>query len=192
NIVINRLSAGHGDIELAAIGIVLKAERLPLNVGIGICLGMIPLIAYNYASGNRERMDAFFRFGRGVGLLIALISVALYYLFAPQIMQAFIRDAETVRFGIQFLRARCFATPVMFLCFSMVHFTQGIGRGKEGFLLAVIRQLVFNIPLLFLLNRLFGMSGIVWTQAVADLCTAIASYLIYFRIRREEGWPVRL
>ncbi len=192
NIVINRLSAGHGDIELAAIGIVLKAERLPLNVGIGICLGMIPLIAYNFASGNRERMDAFFRFGRGVGLLIALISVALYYLFAPQIMQAFIRDAETVRFGIQFLRARCFATPVMFLCFSMVHFTQGIGRGKEGFLLAVIRQLVFNIPLLFLLNRLFGMSGIVWTQAVADLCTAIASYLIYFRIRKEEGWPVRL
>ena len=192
NIVINRLSAGHGDIELAAIGIVLKAERLPLNVGIGICLGMIPLIAYNYASGNRERMDAFFRFGRGVGLLIALISVALYYLFAPQIMQAFIRDAETVHFGTQFLRARCFATPVMFLCFSMVHFTQGIGRGKEGFLLAVIRQLVFNIPLLFLLNRLFGMSGIVWTQAVADLCTAIASYLIYFRIRKEEGWPVRL
>ena len=189
NIVINRLSSGHGDIQLAAIGIVLKAERLPLNIGVGICLGMVPLLAYNYSSGNRERMDAVFRFGRGVGLTIGLISVVLYWFFAPTIMRIFIEDAGTVEFGTQFLRARCFATPLMFLCFSMVHFVQAIGRGRESFLLAVVRQLVFNIPLLFLMNRLFGMTGIVWTQALADLCTVIVSYAVYARIRKKEGWP---
>jgi Na+-driven multidrug efflux pump len=67
----------------------------------------------------------------------------------------FINDAETVRYGTMFLRARCFATPLMFLCFSMVHFTQVIGRGRDSFLLAV-------------------------------------SYLIYFRIRKQEGWPVTI
>ena len=190
NIVINRLSSGHGDIQLAAIGIVLKAERLPLNIGVGICLGMVPLLAYNYSSGNRERMDAVFRFGRGVGLTIGLFSVALYWFFAPTIMRIFIEDAGTVEFGTQFLRARCFATPLMFLCFSMVHFVQAIGRGRESFLLAVVRQLVFNIPLLFLMNRLFGMTEIVWTQALADLCTVIVSYAVYARIRKKEGWPV--
>ncbi len=189
NIVINRLSAGYGDIELAAIGIVLKAERLPLNIGIGICLGMVPLVAYSYSSGNRERMDDIFRFGRLTGLSIAIVCVVLYYIFAPWIMRGFIGDPETVRFGTQFLRARCFATPVMFLCFSMVHFMQAVGKGKEAFILAVIRQLVFNIPLLFLFEHLFGMMGIVWTQATADLGTTIASYIIYFRTRREEGWP---
>ena len=189
NIVINRLSAGHGDIELAAIGIVLKAERLPLNIGVGICMGMVPLLAYNYSAKNRERMDAVFRFGRAVGLGIGLTSVVLYFIFAPFIMKAFIGDADTVRFGTQFLRARCFATPLMFLCFSMVHFTQAIGRGKESFWLAVIRQLVFNIPILFVMNRIFGMTGIVWTQAVADLFTVTVSYIIYARIRKQEGWP---
>lgn len=188
-IFINRLSASYGDIQLAAIGIVLKAERLPLNIGVGICMGMVPLLAYNYSSGDRERMDAIFTFGRAVGLAIGLASVVLYYIFAPVIMQAFIGDAETVRYGTHFLRARCFATPLMFLCFSMVHFTQAIGRGSESFWLAVIRQLVFNIPLLFLLNRLFGMTGIVWTQALADFCTVIISYIIYAGIRRREGWP---
>lgn len=189
NMVINRLSSSHGDIELAAIGIVLKVERLPLNIGVGICLGMVPLLAYSYSSGNRERMDAVFRFGRGVGLGIGLVSVVLYFVFAPVIMQAFIGDAETVRFGTQFLRARCFATPLMFLCFSMVHFTQAIGRGRESLWLAVIRQLIFNIPLLFLMNHLFGMTGIVWTQALADLLTVTVSYIIYAGIRRQEGWP---
>ena len=183
--MINRLSAGHGDIELAAIGIVLKVERLPLNIGIGICLGMVPLLAYSYSSGNLERMDAVFRFGRAVGLGIGIASVIMYYVFAPDIMKAFIRDADTVRYGTQFLRARCFATPLMFLCFSMVHFTQAIGRGRESFRLAVIRQLVFNIPMLFLMNRIFGMMGIVWTQALADCCTVIVSYIIYAGIRKE-------
>lgn len=192
SIVINRLSSSHGDVELAAIGIVLKAERLPLNIGIGICMGMVPLLAYNYSSGNRKRMDAIFRFGRAVGLAIGLLSVILYYMFAPYVMKAFIEDADTVRFGTQFLRARCFATPLMFLCFSMVHFTQAIGRGKASFLLAVIRQLVFNIPILFLLNGLFGMIGIVWTQAVADAFTVVASYIIYAVIRKKEGWPAGL
>ena len=71
----------------------------------------------------------------------------------------------------------------------MVHFTQAIGRGKESFLLAVIRQLVFNIPIVILLNGLYGMTVIVWTQAVADLFTVMVSYVIYVRIRRQEGWP---
>jgi Na+-driven multidrug efflux pump len=105
-------------------------------------------------------------------------------------MQSFIGDAETVRLGTQFLRARCIATPLMFLCFSMVHFTQAIGMGKESFRLAVIRQVVFNIPLLFIMNRIFGMMGIVWTQVTADFFTVIVSYIIYAGIRRREGWPV--
>ncbi len=189
NVVINRLSASYGDIELAAIGIVLKAERLPLNIGVGICMGMVPLLAYSYSSGDHKRMDAIFRFGRGVGLSIGLICVVLYFIFAPHIMQAFIGDADTVRFGTQFLRARCFATPLMFLCFSMVHFTQAIGRGRESFWLAVIRQVVFNIPILILFNSFFGVMGIVWTQAVADLLTVIVSYVIYAKIRKHEGWP---
>ena len=189
NIVINRLASGYGDIQLAAIGIVLKAERLPLNIGVGICIGMVPLLAYSYSCGNHKRMDEVFRFGRAVGLLVGVISVILYYLFAPAILRAFINDAETVRYGTMFLRARCFATPLMFLCFSMVHFTQAIGRGRDSFILAVIRQLVFNIPLLFLLNHLFGVQGIVWTQLCADLLTVTVSYMIYFRIREAEGWP---
>ena len=187
NIVINRLSAGHGDIELAAIGIVLKAERLPLNTGVGICLGMIPLIAYNYSAGNYQRMREVFNFSRMVGLAVSFVCVILYRLLAAQIMEVFIRDPATVAFGTEFLKARCFATPMMFLCFSMVHFMQAIGKGKESFLLAAIRQLVFNIPILFLMNHLFGMSGIVWTQLIADFLTVMMSYLIYFRVKRKEG-----
>ena len=182
NMVINRLSAFHGDIELAAIGIVLKVERLPLNIGIGICLGMVPLVAYNYSAKNFQRMRAFFFSARLAGLVVSIICVVLYRIFAAQIIRAFIPDPETVRYGTQFLQARCFATPFMFLSFHMVHFMQAVGRGRVSFYLAAIRQLLLNIPILLILNYFLGMTGIVWTQMTADILNVIASYMIYYRI----------
>lgn len=182
NIVINRLASGHGDIELAAIGIVLKVERLPLNIGIGICLGMAPLVAYNYASKNHKRMKDFFRTARLVGLIVSVLCVVFYRICASYIIGAFISDADTVRFGTQFLQSRCFATPFMFLSFHMVHFMQAVDRGKVSFLLAVIRQLCLNIPILFFMNMLFGMNGIVWTQLTADFINVVISYVIYARL----------
>ena len=182
NIVINRLASSHGDIELAAIGIVLKAERLPLNIGIGICLGMMPLAAYNYASKNYVRMKDFFRTARLAGLSVSVLCVVFYRICAPYIIGAFISDADTVKFGTQFLQSRCFATPFMFLSFHMVHFMQAVDRGKVSFQLAVIRQLCLNIPILFIMNFVFGMSGIVWTQMVADLINVVVSYIIYARL----------
>lgn len=180
--VINRLAAGHGDIELAAIGIVLKVERLPLNVGIGICLGMTPLVAYNYASKNHKRMNEFFHAAQIAGLVVSILCVIFYRVFAAYIVGAFISDADTVRYGTQFLQSRCFATPFMFLSFHMVHFMQAVDKGKISFLLAIIRQLCLNIPILFLMDFLLGMSGIVWTQLIADAINVVVSYIIYTRV----------
>ena len=185
NMVINRLSASYGDFQLAAMGIVLKVERLPLNIGIGICLGMVPLVAYNYAAKNRARMQSFFSAAGLVGLCVAAVSVVLYYFGAPWLIRAFIQEPTTAGYGIQFLQARCFATPFMFLSFHMVHFMQAINRGKISFSLAVIRQLCLNIPILVLMNAIFGISGIIWTQMIADIFNVIVSYFIYFRVIRN-------
>lgn len=184
NMVINRLASSYGDLPLAAIGIVLKVERLPLNIGVGIGLGMVPLVAYNFASRNLKRMYSFFTAARAAGIAVAACSVALYWICAPWLIQSFIEDAATVGYGIQFLRARCFATPFMFLSFNMVHFMQAVGRGKTSFWLAVIRQIGLNIPILMLMNSLLGVSGIVWTQMIADFFNVIISYMIYFRVKK--------
>ena len=187
NMVINRLSSSYGDFQLAAMGIVLKVERLPLNIGIGICLGMVPLAAYNYAAKNYDRMRSFFSAARLAGLCVAVVSVALYYFGAPWLIRTFIQEPATAGYGIQFLQARCFATPFMFLSFHMVHFMQAVDRGKISFYLAAIRQLCLNIPILFLMNLIFGMSGIVWTQLTADIINVIISYIIYFRVIHRIG-----
>ena len=99
-------------------------------------------------------------------------------------MRLFIAEPETVRLGTDFRRVRCLATPFMFLCFHLVNFFQAVGLGGRALLLVVARWAVFNIPMLFLLNALMGMYGIVWTQSIADAITAAFSLWVYNRFER--------
>lgn len=180
-VVIDKLMASYGDIALAAIGIVLKAERLPLNVGIGICQGMMPLVAYNYSAKNHERMNHTIKFSIRVGIIVSIISVALYQISAGSIMRIFIPEQQTVLLGTGFLRIRCLATPLMFMSFFTVYVFQGFGEGNRSLFLGVMRWAVFNIPMLFLLNHLVGMYGIVWSQVCADILTVLLSFYVYHR-----------
>jgi len=184
-IVIDRLMSGYHDIALAAIGIVLKAERLPLNVGIGICQGMLPIVAYNYSAKNYDRMKEAIRFSGRLGLICAAVSIVLYEVFSPHIMRFFINDAMTVQIGTDFLRIRCLATILMFLSFFHVYLFNSYGKGRYALFLGVMRWAVFNIPMLFLLNSLFGMYGIVWSQFVADALTVILSVWVHRRFQKR-------
>lgn len=182
-VIIDKLMVSYNDVALAAVGIVLKVERFPLNVGIGICQGMMPLVAYNYSAGNERRMEDTIRLARRLGLIVAVVSIALYELFAVQFAHLFISDTQTVALASEFLRIRVLATPLMFLSFFTVYVFQAFGRGRISLFLGVTRWLVFNIPMLLLLNAVIGMYGIVWSQVTADTLTVILSFYVYRKYR---------
>ena len=186
-IVIDRLMSTYNDIALAAVGIVLKAERLPLNIGVGICQGMIPIVAYNYASKDYRRMRAAANYSLMCGIVCAVISIILYEIFAPYIMQFFIDEANTVALGTNFLRIRCLATIFMFMSFYHVNLFNSYGKGKEALFLGVLRWAVLNIPMLFILNAIIGMYGIVWTQLIADIITVIVSFIFHKHFLRKNN-----
>ena len=186
NIVLNILMAGWGDLQLAAIGIVMKAERLPNAINIGICQGMLPIVAYNYASGNHERMKSVIRTGRRYGLIVSAISMALFLVMASPIVRVFMSTSTgyskeaftTIAFGIVFLRIRCMASPFQFLNYHSSFCMQAMGNGAGTFIHAVVRELVFYIPFMYLLNRLFGISGLVSAIIAGEGCGALFALIL--------------
>ena len=181
-IVKNNLTAGYGDIELAAYGIVIKAEMIPLNIGMGLCQGMMPLVAYNYAAKNYPRMRAFTRAAQTAGIVVACIFILVFEVFAREIIWVFIKDETTIAFGRDFLRIACLATPFIISNFQKIYCLQAMGKGKESLVLGVLRQGIFAIPILLILNALIGLYGVVAAQPVSDGLTFIASTLIYRRV----------
>mgnify|MGYP004441893061 len=184
-IVLDKLMASYSESALAAIGIVLKVERMPLNVGIGICQGMVPLTAWNYGSGNWKRMREFISKSLFCGLTFAALCIVVYELFALDIASVFISNRETAKLAADFLRVRILATPLMFASFFTVHLFQALGQGGRALFLGIFRWLVFNIPMLYLLNVLMGQMGLVYSQSAADLLTVTLSWMVWRRFTKK-------
>lgn len=183
NIVINNLAASYeylyGDVPVAAIGIAKKIDMLPMNVGFGLCQGMMPLVAYNFASGDHKRMRAIARTARNASMIFAGFCILLFQLFAPYIAGAFNGHAQTVEMSTDFLRILCIAVPFMLFNLQISFTFQAMGMGKQSLILSSLRQGVVNIPLLFIMNAAFGLYGIVWTQLISDIITGVISYIVY-------------
>ena len=184
-IVINKLTVAYGDHikPLAAMGIVLKLERIPINVGLGICLGMVPLIAYNFGAGNIERMNRVSTLARRVIIGFSVICMVSFFFFAEPLTGAFIKDEETVRYAAMILKGRCFALPFMMIGYHIVNFMNAVNKGKVSFLLAILRHVIILIPALLIMNLLWGLTGLIRAQAVADLINTVAAVLIYFKVK---------
>ncbi len=185
NSTINNLMTSHGDIPMAAMGVVKKIDMLPMNIGMGLCQGMLPLVAYNYAAGNYKRMKAVSNTARLWGIAFAGICIMAFQIFTGSIVRFFIDEPETLRLGTEFLRVACLATPLMITNVQMNYTFQAMGKGPQSLLLASCRQGLVNIPLLFLMNHFFGMYGIVWTQAIADSITLIISFSLYAAVYKK-------
>ena len=177
-LLMNALAATYGDIPVAAMGIVKKIDMLPMNVGMGLCQGMMPLVAYNYAAKNYKRMKAAADCARACGMGFALLCILCYETFAGPIISLFINEAETQALGIPFLRICCLAVPLMVCNFQMTYMLQAMGKGHTSLLLTFCRQGLFTIPAIFLLNHWFGLYGVVWSQGVADTLTIVVALIL--------------
>ncbi len=194
NICVNIIAAAHNDLVLAGMGIVMKVERIPNAVNIGICQGMLPIVAYNYASGNRERMHAVIRTARRSGLLISFCCIVFFEIFAQPASRIFLNTSSgnaeaaltTVAYAALFLRIRCIASPMQFINYNTSYCLQAMGNGKRTLLHAFVRELVFYIPSMFLLDRFFGEIGLAAALPVGETCGALFALYLLHRSLREN------
>lgn len=195
SICVNKLAAAHDDLVLAAFGIVMKVERIPNAVNIGLCQGMMPIVAYNFASGNRERMRRTLSFARLCGLLVSALSILLLELFARPVTNLFLSTTtehaagavKTVAYAALFLRIRCLASPVQFLNYHTSFGMQAIGSGKATLLHASVRELGIYIPLMYVLDRVFGQNGLAAALPIGEGLAAIFALILLRIVLRRRA-----
>ena len=194
SVCVNKLASAHDDLVLAAFGIVMKIERIPNAFNIGLCQGMMPIVAYNYASGDRGRMHAAVRTARIWGLIVSAVSILLLEIFARPAANLLLSTAAgdalgaaaTVTLAAAFLRVRCLSAPVQMLNYHSSFALQAVGRGGDTLLHACVRELGIYIPLMLLLDRLFGQMGLAAALPAGEGLAAIFALWLLHRALREK------
>ncbi len=183
--ILNNFTSAYKADAIAAMGISQKINMLPMYVAMGLSQGVMPLISYNYSSGNSKRMKDAVRFS-GVASVTLITAVAAAYFIAPGFFVGLFMDNEAiVDYGSHFLRGMSIAGPFMCIDFLAVGVFQAVGFGKNALVFAILRKIVLEIPALWLLNRLFPLYGLAYAQAVAEIVLAVVAVVVLVRLFRR-------
>lgn len=174
-----RLASGYGDIAVAAYGIVKKIDMFPLGTSMGRCQGFMPLVGYNFAAKNYQRMKEVSVFSWKTAIVIAFCFTGSFLGFAPWLLQFFIREGQAGALGASFLRIACLAVPFQSVNALIIYTLQAMGKGTQSTALTLCRQGFLNIPMLVCMNYVFGLYGMIWTQLVIELLMLSVTTGIY-------------
>ena len=186
-IVNNNLAVGYGELTVAAMGIAQKVLSLGSYIYQGFTAGTQPIMGYNYGAKNYIRMMNILKAGVTVVSGTELVLMGLYGIFAPILIGIFTESAEVISIGTMVLRTLMFILPFVG-AISMCRMSfQAMGKPQYAFGITLVRQLILYVPLLLILNYIFGLNGMLWAQPVTEMIMMVSSILIlYGAIRRES------
>ncbi len=184
-IVLNQILVAYGNAPVAAIGIVFKANMFITFLQMGLANGVQPLLGYNFGSGNVKRFREVESYTKKCCVIVGIIVTALYFVFRTQIITMFISDPKVIQYGVAMLIAYMISGPVIGILFVNMNCMQSIGRALPATIVSVLRQGVLLIPLLYFLNAIAGLNGVIYGQALTDIISIILSVILWIKCRRE-------
>lgn len=190
NIVINMFLSHYGDTAVAAMGVAMKANMLVVMLQLGLAQGIQPLVGYCYGAKNYKRMKNSMLFGMLCNLIIGISMTVFYIFFRRQVIGMFIDNEEVVEYGTKMLTALMASGAFLGIMFIINFSFQGMGKGFQSLLLAIGRQGLIFLPLLFIMDRLIGLEGIIWAQPAADyVCIVMSIIMLVIVMKNLEKIP---
>lgn len=191
--ILNNFTSNYGANAIAAMGICQKLAQVPMYASMGFSQGVMPLVSYNYSSGNIKRMRGGVRIALIVCLAIMSVVTVLYVAFPAFFVRLFMHDEAVVGYGSRFLVGLSLAQPFMCVDFMAVAVFQAVGLGRNSLIFAIMRKIVLEIPAIIVLNLLFPLYGLAYAQLVAEVVLAVAAVVVLTRLfrRLEQGRGLR-
>lgn len=172
-----------GNIPLAVSGIIIKINMIIMSFIIGTGQGSQPIIGFNYGARNYKRVIDTYKLSVFITTMMAIIASILFQLFPRQIVSMFGDGSELYfSFAEEYMR--------IYMLFMVVNgvqpvtgsFFTSIGKAFKGAFIAMTRQIIFLLPLIIILPKIFGIDGVMYAGPIADAMALIVTILF---IRRE-------
>ena len=190
------LSIYGAEIPLAASGIVMKVNAIVIAVLIGISQGMQPIIGFNYGARKYDRVKKTYFLAIECELAITIIAVICFHLFPEYILSIFGKGDELyMEFSVKFMKCFLCALPLGAVQMLSSNLFASIGKSVKGALLSLTRQVIFFIPILFVLPIIYGINGLFWVGPTSDVLafvTTIACVIHEFRHSDLSGKKLKV
>ena len=178
-VIMNRFLTPYGNEALAAMGMVLKVNMIAQLILVGFAFGGVPVYGFLYGSKNHAKLKELSKFCimflSGIALAFSVVLIGL----ARPIMSGFTSDPVVFEYCVKMLRFMTFGTVfVAVVLYTSVYF-QATGRVVQAFIMSISRQGVVFMIVIVIMSRVAQLNGVLLSQAVADLVSAVIGLLLY-------------
>ena len=189
----NRLLGNYGTDAIAAMAAAGKTTMLIAMLQMGICMGIQPLLAYNYGAKDILRLKEVIQKASLLTIGIGTVTGGFCYLCRRPIIGMFIKDAAVARLGEELVLFLVIASPIIGIYYLGTNFMQASGKALLATVMSLMRQGALLIPFLHLLHALMGMTGIAAAHMAADALSVVLGAGLLFHqygclVRETENY----
>ena len=189
-----------GDLAVGAYGIINSACLLVFLLFMGICQGMQPIAGYNYGAGHTHRLRQVYRLTLVVCVAAGLLGTLACCGFPRLILRCFTTDTTLIGLGIPAMRYLTVMFPLIAFTIINSQFFQSIDMPWIAIVTSLSRQVLFLVPMMFLVPWLFvqsggnGLTGVWASCALSDVFGALLAAVLLFSQRAvfREGYKAPL
>ncbi len=190
-----------GDLAVGAYGIVNTFGAFLVMFILGLCQGMQPIAGYNYGAGHNHRLREVFTLTMKVSLTVGVVGALLAMIIPRLILRAFTDSEELIAIGIPAMRYLNVMMPLIAFTITNSQFFQSIDKPWIAIVTSLSRQVLFLIPLMFVIPYFMvqaggnGLTGVWVTCTTCDVLGAVLAAALLMSQRKvfRPGYvaPVR-
>lgn len=182
-LVFNNFAASYGDAAVASYGISQRILQFPELIIMGLCEGVVPLIAYNFTS-NRKRMKSTIKFTSMTVAILAAMFAILVFLTGNHLVGIFTTDPQLIELGSYVIKVIFLSLFVTGFTFLIIGIFQATGQGKAAMIMSLTQGLIM-IPILFIMSSIAGFHGIIWSIFIGDFLTFLIGISVLYVLRNK-------
>lgn len=162
-----------GDASVAAMGVFMTFSQLAIMFVLGVCMGMQPIVGFNYGAKRYDRLKRAYWLTLAVGTVACLLGTIASVFFPKYVALIFTSDNALI--------AACencmpIANCVFWIAaFQIVttNFFQSLGRAVKSIFMSLSRQVICLLPLLIILPPIHKLDGVWLAFPISDTLAAL-------------------
>lgn len=184
-IIINSQMAEYGDMAIAGMGVAMKVVIITGMVCMGLGQGIQPLLGYCVGAKLWKRFKDVFKFSMIFSLILGAALTVICYLFINQLVSVFLTDVTAFDYAVQFAKILLTTSFFFGMFYTLINALSAMGASTASLIVNLSRQGIIFIPALFILKAVFGISGLVWAQPVADIISIVLAAVLYAKTYKK-------
>lgn len=180
------------ELAVTTFGLYYKLQYFVYMGVSGIAQGTMPLMSYSYGAADQKRLSNILKKSIILSISIGVVATLLFMTIPHVLMGLFYEDAELISKTNTFLRLASIGFCFGCANYLMSSYFQSIQKGFSSLLISLLRQIIFLLPIAYVLSQTLQENGIYLAISIAEVLTLIITFLLYWLHRKKQNNTLNL